>query len=339
MKCLTKQTTNLFIITLAFMFGLLLSFNYATAQNLSTPTSEAIGIATESQFIEPNEQVTVIAESRLVNLNNAEITWQVNGNVVNSGVGLKEVNIRSGNVGQSTEVSFQANIPDRGVITRSLEIRPVGVDLIWESTNSYTPAFYKGKALHPGWGNLKITALPHIYNPKSNSQYSVDELVYEWSYNNLVYGEKSGRGKNTITIDGTPRQNNINVLIQTPSGDNIASESITISNVQPQLLMYPRIPPRGMVLSQVASSWGNQPELLEGESRIEVQPYYFLTNKARGGNISYEWTVNGENINTGTTNTIQLNDSPSDRQTISTKATDLSHLLFPSEQKTIELSF
>jgi hypothetical protein len=308
------------------------------AQNPSTPTSEAVGISTESQFIEPKEEVIVKAESRLINLNNANITWQVNGSIVNTGVAVKEISVMSGNVGETTEVSFQADIPDRGVITRSIKINPVDIDLVWESTESFVPAFYKGKALHPGWGNIKVTAIPHITKPDSNSRYSSEELVYEWEYNNLVHGDDSGRGENTFSVGGTPRQNRVSVTIQTPQGDNIASESITIPVVDPGVVLYPDSNTEGLVLSRSFSNANiNQTSL--DNTNISVQPYYFLAEKPSSEDIGYDWSIGGDTTD-NSSNTLDFSSERDFEQTsVSVEVVDNSHLLFPTKETTVDINF
>lgn len=331
----TTHTTQL-IALLALLLGTLLCFpQFMYAQQEAT--TDSINITTESRFHGPNESVTVKLSSNLVNLNNAEVTWSKNGQTIASGVGKTETQVTTGPVGESIEVGVQAQIPEKGSINRSIEISPVDIDMVWESIDSFVPAFYKGKALHPGWGPVKVTVIPHIpQNNQSQDQYSASDLVYNWEFNNLVYGDDSGRGKNTFTFDGTPRTNRVSVEIETPSGDPVASKTTIIPTVEPQITIYPITRNRGITLSEsLTSSEIN----ITGEG-ISVQPFYYLAESPQADNLSYNWLINNERVENPNKNNLMLgndilNDGSND---INLEISDTSHLLFPSKDISTSIS-
>lgn len=332
----TTHTTQ----TIAFLTLLLGAFfcfpQFIDAQQ--NATTDSINITTESRFHGPNESVTVMLSSTLINLNDAEVTWTKNGQNIVSGTGKTETQVTTGSVGESIEVGVQAQIPGSGSVQRSIEISPVDIDMVWESTDSFVPAFYEGKALHPGWGPVKVTVIPHIpQNNNSGDQYNASDLVYNWQFNNLVYGDDSGRGKNTFMFDGTPRTNRVSVEIETPSGDPVASKTTVIPTVEPQIELYPITRDRGITLAEplLTSSEIN----LEGEG-VSVQPFYYLAESSQAGNLSYDWLINNQRIeNSNKSRLMRSNDILTDGSNdINLEINDTSHLLFPSKDISTSIS-
>jgi hypothetical protein len=317
----------LLVFLVVGLFGLHPQTVYAQTQEAPT---ETVNITTESRFYGPDESVTVNLSSNLINLNNAEVTWSEDGEAVASGVGATEATVTTGSVGETTDVSVRAQIPGQGVVTRSLQLTPVDVDLIWEATDSFTPAFYKGKALHPGWGPVKITVIPHIpRNNGSGDQYTANELVYNWEFNNLAYGDDSGRGQNTFTFDSTPRENRVSVEIETPGGEPVAARSVTVPTTEPQITLYPVSSSRGIILSQVFTESDSSTQ----RSGISAQPFYYLVDSPQAEKLTYDWRINNQRVEQlSPVNQVSLDNNifSSGQNSISLEISDNDHLLFPS---------
>lgn len=327
MNTLTKTQTLLLAVLTVCCLGLFAETTNAQTQQAPT---ESVNITTESRFYGPNESVTVNLSSNLINLTNADITWTQDGETIASGVGTVETSVTTGAVGETTEVGVRAQIPSRGIITRSLELTPVDVDLIWEAVDSFVPAFYQGKALHSGWGPVKVTVIPHIpKNNQSGGRFSANELVYSWKFNNLVYGDDSGRGENTFTFDGTPRSNRVSVEIETPGGEPVAARSVTIPTTEPQINLYPVSETRGVVLPQLLTDTTTD---ISGTG-ISAKPFYYLADAPQNDNLEYDWRINNRTLDRpADINQVQFRNDlfSSNENSVSLEINDNSHLLFPS---------
>jgi len=75
-----------------------------------------------------------------------------------------------------------------------LHLRAQEVDILWQG-ETYTPPFYKGRALWSSQSRITFLAIPHgagIGNPAN--------LTYRWTQNGTVLGNINGIGKNTLSF-------------------------------------------------------------------------------------------------------------------------------------------
>lgn len=254
---------------------------------------ESITISKTPQFPEPHQSVTISLTSRLINLNDKEMIWRQDGEIIKAGAGVDEVTTNVGAAGETTTITLQTNIEGE-VLEKTMKITPTDVDLIWEAEESYTPPFYKGKALHPGWGSVRITAIPHVYQ-ENGELINRDNLVYKWEYNGLVYGDDSGRGQNSFSVEAVPRNDNrVSVRIEKPNGDLVAYKSVTLPVTDPEVVLYQHDPLLGTILS---ASLGNEYRLNEGnEITVKAVPYFYLETNPTASNLEYNWQMNRESV-------------------------------------------
>ncbi len=336
MNTSTQQTiTQLVVLVGVFLLCFLLPVFSTSAQSQSADT---INVKPASQFYEPNSEIEIEVISRLINLNDKQTTWTVNGSVVETGFGIQNITVPTGTQTNPTTVRFEAVLPTEGTVTRTLTLRPVEVDLIWESDQSYTPPFFKGKSLNPGWGEMTVTAVPHIYKP-DGSKYSKENLVYRWEYNGIVYGDDSGRGQNSITVNATPRNNRMSVEVEAPNGDIVARDFVNFPRAEPEIMFYQESPNRGVILAQSFNDTVNLTQ--PGNFAITAQPYYFLAQNSQANNLNYDWTINGSTAEQTPKDSLSLDfdHQSTNEYDISVEVTDSSNLLFPETQENIEITF
>jgi hypothetical protein len=283
-----------------FIVMLLLAVVFFTNLNNKTvyaqSDAEAVFLSNTPRYPEPYEQVKVSVTSRLASVEGRQTTWRRDGEIIAQGVGITEVTIKMGEAGETTRINFRGRVGE-GIADIRIDITPVVVDLIWEAIDSYTPPFYKGKALHTGWGDVRVTTIPYIYN-ENGERFSKDELVYRWEFNGLRYGGDSGRGKNSFVTGTDPRPGNrVSVRIATPNGDVVANESISIPISQPEVHMYNFSQLFGPQFNTVT---GNKVTMESGEDEIAVTgyPYYYLTGSSLAGNMQYNWQLNTTAVST-----------------------------------------
>jgi len=160
------------------------------------------------------------------------------------------------------------------------------VDLIWESPQSQVPAYYKGKALHAGLGNIHVVAVPNITH--DGKSFDTDELRYQWTYNSLVHESDSGVGENVFEAKAGSGQNIIQVKITNPdNGETLAIESVNIPVVSPKLLLYQHSKRSGTMWQKTA---GDQISTQNNSAIMVAFPYY-LPYEPNSSNLLYEWSI------------------------------------------------
>ena len=172
--------------------------------------------------------------------------------------------------------------------TKTLE-----VDLIWESL-SYTPPFYKGKALYPHQGEIIFVAMPNMII--NGVRISPSQLTYTWKDRGEVMGSLSGLGKNSLTLKGSviTRTLDISVTVTAPDG-NSAYKSIRVAPRSPALILYEDNPMYGIMYQNAILDTF---VMKNKELRLLAAPYYVSTVIPNTDPfVSYDWSINGAQIN------------------------------------------
>ncbi|NQV87936.1 MAG: hypothetical protein HQ402_00065 [Parcubacteria group bacterium] len=240
---------------------------------------------------QPNENVSIKLTSYSTNLDQAEISWSVDGVEQKKAFGEKEFGLVAPSVGDL--VSVQANIQtiEGGSAQKTINIQPAGVDLLWQA-ESYSHPFYKGKVLWPIQGNVKVVAIPQFITSDKNI-ISSENLIYKWKKNGLVIGDMSGFGKNTLSLTGSiiSRPLNISVEVTTLNNDMAAENRVTLSSGDTKLLLYEDNPRYGILYNKII---GSDFVLKNPEVSIVAEPYFFAGNTKDF--ISFVWSINGNKI-------------------------------------------
>ena len=235
----------------------------------------------------PGENVLVSVESYNIDLNRAEVRWFINDVLVKTGLGEKQLSVLAGSGGETKTVRVVAIGENGSTYSSSVVIRPAEVTLLWQA-QSYTPPFYRGKALMPYQGTVLVAAIPSFTRGKSTM--SAESLIYTWTEGDTVIGDSSGKGKNLFVFQGSipMRPKTISVLVESPDRTMTAEASIDVAPVAPRLLFYEEHPRFGLLPKALTGSF-----LLEGdETRIDAIPYYFETSTRAGGDMVYGWQMN-----------------------------------------------
>jgi len=252
--------------------------------------SNELGIGFIPNYPRPNETVFVNLELYTADLNSADITWYQNGKAVLSGKGETRYSFKAGPVGEETKIEIRIRLLDGTSFSKSFSLTPASVDIVWEAY-SYVPPFYKGKALHPKQGVLKLVAMPEFV--KNSKRVSPENLIYTWSNAVKSYQDQSGYGKRTLTLDGSllGRTESIKVLVTDPVNNLVAQGFIDISPVDPQIVFYESNPYYGYIFdSAIVDTF----DLKTEEAQILATPYYLTMEK--DGLIKYEWRLNSQII-------------------------------------------
>jgi hypothetical protein len=106
----------------------------------------------------PNQAVSVTLTSFATDINAASITWKVNDKTQKTGRGEKVFNFTTGGINTTTTLDIQIITAEGQLVAKTFDIKPVGVDLLWQS-GSFVPPFYKVKR----YLAIKIKSLSSLY--------------------------------------------------------------------------------------------------------------------------------------------------------------------------------
>lgn len=281
-------------VLIAFAFLTVLSFGLGAhtlfAQSVTAGTELSMALFPEHP--RPGEAITVSVESYNIDLNRADMRWFVNDKLVKAGIGEKSLETVAGRAGELLEVRVVALGENGSVYSASITLRPAEVSLLWQ-TESYTPPFYKGKALMPYQGTVLVAAVPFF--TRGGSTMSPGSLIYTWKEGDDVIGDSSGKGKNLFVFRGTVpiRVKTISVSVESPDHTMVADASVDIVPVAPRLLFYEEHPLYGFLFGKaLVGSF-----LLKGdETRVAALPYYFETKGKSSADILYNWQLNYQEL-------------------------------------------
>ncbi len=277
---------RLFVFLIALMVFSAGGPVFLHAQTTGVGTELVVGVTPEHP--RPGESIVVSVESYNIDLNRAEVQWFVNDKLVKTGAGIKHLTVTAGRSGETTTVRIITIGENGNIYSANVIIRPAEVNLLWQA-QSYTPPFYRGKALMPYQGTVLVAAMPSFTRGKSTM--SPNSLIYTWKEGDDVIGDSSGKGKSLFIFRGSIplRTKTISVLVESPDRTMSAEASIDISPVAPRLLFYENHPRYGLLS---ARALGKTFTLEEDETRVDAIPYYFESPTRTGSDFVYEWQMN-----------------------------------------------
>lgn len=244
------------------------------------------------------QDTTITLSSFSTDLNLATIRWSIGGKTALSGIGKKAYSFRTGAIGQSTTIDIAVDITNVPTITKSIVVTPLETDLLWEAVDSYVPPFYKGKALLPSEGMVKVVAIPNIRNTGGTLLKPAD-FSYTWTRNYNADTAASGYGKNYFIFRTSylNDQERVTVSLSSLTGDYRAAKNLSLTTIAPNVLVYENNPEQGIVYSRALKSDSYFKVGSRGASFI-AEPYFFSPKNAIVSHLDYAWTVNGTPIDT-----------------------------------------
>jgi hypothetical protein len=285
----TIQKITLGSIVVLSLFFIQTHSIFAQTALLET-NSVSIGLSPENPG--PNQTVRALIESFSVDLDSANIRWYVNNVLVNQGLGVKKINFTTNALGKNTTVRAVIS-SDLGDYEKILSVNPTSVDIVWEA-QTYTPPFYKGKALFTHQSQVMFAAFPHIV--ADGKEIPKEKLIYTWSKDSTVLGEQNGYGKYTLSIIDSiiSRPMTIAVSAQDPKSGLSAYSFITIEQQEPLILFYENSPLYGIRYNR---SLSNTTSLSSNEITVEAVPYFFSTNNTTNTkDLTYTWSINNTTV-------------------------------------------
>jgi len=254
---------------------------------------DLVTFSTNPQNPPPNQTVTVSIQSYAINLNSARITWYVDKEVVKDGIAEKSIRTNTKEFGQTTVIDVVL-VDATGVRTdKKFLLRPIEIDLLWEA-DTYTPPFYKGKALPTYKSNVKATAMARIRSLSDNPT----SFYYTWTINR-IQGLGEGLGKTSAIIPmkyaGSPVPTEVRVREVSEQKDGGGTWSVVqnILATNPLLAFYEQAPLLGTIFERALSGSAGT----KGTGfRIRAVPYFFSNDDMANGNLVYTWKKDGASV-------------------------------------------
>lgn len=293
-KFLLCDTINLMkcrylLISIFIIFGFFASYKTSFGQQFNQIPETNVSISLNPEIPGPNQNTSAEVISFEINLDKATIVWRINGSVVSSGIGRKRIIFQTGNLNTTTNLSLTITTAEGIVISRQITIRPTSVDVIWEA-ETYTPPFFKGKALFSHESMITFTAIPNLTG-QNGSTPSPQNLIYTWKRNGSALPDFSGYGRNTYKYKSgiISRPVQIEVIVTSPNSDALGRGFATVNPIDPLVIFYEKNPLYGIMFNKSLS--GNIS--LDNKEEIEIVALpLFFSGKNLSNDIIYDWKIN-----------------------------------------------
>lgn len=321
-----------------YLFSILIFSLLLVGLSASAQVRESdVNISIYPSYPTPNQNVRATLNSQAVDLDKAFISWSLNGEELLRGIGKKEFQFNTGNLGEVVSVSALIDTTSGNNLIKSISVSPAEVDMLWEAVDSYTPPFYKGKALAGSQGTVKVVAIPSF---ASQSGTSSKNLSYTWVKDGKTQPQFSGWGKSYMVFQNSylDTENEAEVRVSDLLGNTTAAGSITLTTSNPKILFYRNTPEGG-------TDWGEALSngfLVDSKGdTIVAEPYFFSEKDVDSSNISLEWFLNGQKVEVpGRKNTISIAlESEEHGSAVIKAAVENVRTLFQSAEKEIRVSF
>lgn len=257
---------------------------------------ESVEISLEPQIPGPNTTVRVTAQSFSFEIDRATLRWVVNGKEVASGVGQTTAEFATGASGSTLTIALTILTPQGNLIERELSFVLGSLDLIIEP-QTYTPPFYRGRALPSYGAQLRLIALPDASAERN-------DFLYRWERDYEVIEGLNGVARSVVSLRSPDFAANTTFSVEAISANSQRlRREVAISNVEPLVVLYEQSALRGIIYERAVPVQAT----LEGKEVTYVaEPYFFSVARRSDGVLSYQWTIDGSAIESGARSELTL---------------------------------
>ncbi|HRH24809.1 MAG TPA: hypothetical protein PLQ20_00520 [Candidatus Paceibacterota bacterium] len=242
---------------------------------------EDISISLFPNNPKPGQIISATVESFGVDLSRVKVSWYYNDKLIASGIGKTETKITSPAFGQKASllvrVSGGGSDSETSVVISSSEL-----DIIWEAVDSYTPPFYKGKALAPIGTKIKAVAVPSVGGLKN--------LSYTWSHNGSVIKALSGTNKDSLTIktDALSQRESFSASVSGGTFEGQGEASLDLRD--PSAVLYAKS--NGFV--DYANGFTNLLPINSAGLTLRIEPFNITVGKNISDSLDVSFDIEGE---------------------------------------------
>lgn len=256
-----------------------------------------VDITLSPEHPQPFSDVQMELTSYALDLRNSTITWTIDGEIIDEGVGKTALTFRTKGVGSQHRVTAHVAAED-GIGQADARITPAVVDIVWEGA-TVIPPFYRGRALPSPGSDLHAHAV--VQAMRNGTRIPENEIVYTWTDDSRTL--LSGRGKSRITLPGgLTSSRTISVTVE--SGDFASSLTEPLPIATPRLALYEQHPLFGVLFHR---AFIGDVHSREAVLKVTAAPFF-----APGphNDLAYAWNANG----------IDVSPNPAEPQTLTITA-------------------
>ena len=275
----------LFIILFSLMFFGVLPTTTNAQPNIFSIEPADITMSFDPETPGTNEQVTVTVSSLITNLNRLRITWFINGEVIKTGIGETTLDFQTGIQGEVTTIDAYIQVDGQNTVRKWARVSPSDLDIVWQA-DTYTPPFYRGKALPTPESFIRVIGLPNVRNIGINNLEK--SMVFNWDVNYENKPELSGFGRNPINIrnDFLRLEEVVELEVIHPDGLAEAKSSVTIPIVEPKLIIYSPL----NYLKR--ANYVNLRNENSSTIKLTVEPFFFSVKRETINTMNINWFIN-----------------------------------------------
>jgi hypothetical protein len=233
------------------------------------------------------ETVTITLRSDIVDLNRATISWTIQGTNVRTGVGQKSLSLKTLDYGQAVTVGIQITTATGENLTKTLTLQPEDMTVLWEATDAYAPAFYRGKRLPGREALITVAAIPNFNaGPSARTR----DASFVWERNGSKLPASSGWQRDSILIkhNSLRASESVGVTATNQISTRTANKSVLLTPFKPQVLVYTQDAETGLTnpyaIRRLTTS---KPVILAAE------PFGFSRKNPTDLGLVIQWLVNG----------------------------------------------
>lgn len=262
----------------------------------------SLSIGLYPQYPQPGEQVRLVAHARGIDIENSTIVWRTDTKAIAQGKGVDTIDITAPSLGQEFPIELDVMEPDGAMHAAQAVIAPAAIDLL-VSADSYTPPFYRGRALPSAGTDLIAQAIAHFV--RDGVVVPDSSITYTWKKNGQVLGSMSGRGRSSavIPIQHLYTVDTITIHAVSSDGTREAETSIRVPSRSPTLDLYEDHPLYGTLYHAALPASAS---VVENEMSFAAVPYFAQVRHASDPLLSYVWRVNGALVPSSTTTPSKL---------------------------------
>ena len=263
------------------------------AQVTAPNTDGRIVISMTPESPLPGVYVRLSAASATIDLQKSDVTWYADTAVIAQGTGVTEAAVSAGPAGGVVDIVVIALAADGTTASGEAFIRPTEVGIIWES-DSYTPPFYRGRALPSAGTRVRAQAIARFKLP-GGGPVPESDITYTWRRNGSVIATASGRGRSFAVFPAPTLFGTDAIEVEAVSADGTLSGKarVNIPSVEPVLVLYEDHPVFGIFYHK---AFGQTTTVKDAEVTFAAIPYFAEAGSPDDPQLVYGWRVNGQSV-------------------------------------------
>jgi len=245
--------------------------------------SSSAGLVVDPEYPSPYSEVNVSLDAYSMDISGATVLWYINGTERLDARNARNITLTTSDLNDKQTVLVKIQPPNSPTLSLTRTITPSVVDVVLES-QTYVPAFYKGRALPSSESVVRAIAVTH-----TSPSVSPSSLTYEWMQGETVLFGGPIKGKYVADLTMSRFDDDyIRVRVTNSSGNVVGGKTMLLTPVEPELHFYEENPLRGLSGKAIKDSL----ILIGDETTIHAEPY-FMTTKLASRTVKFDWTIGG----------------------------------------------